>query len=309
MVREDAVTKLCGEGLREIWNLLCRIDHRLIADDDMADQLSDITVIVAWECGQLLYLSDVVAECRCDQQVTVQIRVMLRIEITDGCDRQGMLCETADVAVVYGLRGRVLHELLMEAFVLEEDHVEQLVQVRILHRLDHLLQLLIHLGNRTTGYRKIILRVEGAFLRHAEALDAQLVAAIINGDIALDIDVVEHIEFCDARGVRLPYLCIHLTGAILQRHVQVLLTVLRERRVFRLHEVDIRYPHAVIEALDKAHAARRSGCILFSEKLVKFHLCILSNPWLKLLHDETYFYFQTHSMAFDLFHHENRRLF
>ena len=278
MVREDAVTELCSEGLREVRNLLRRVDHSLIADHDMTDQLSDIAVIVAREGGQLLYLSDVVAERRGDQKVTVQIRVMLRIEIADGCDRQGMLCETTDVAVVYGLRGRVLHELLMEAFVLEEDHVEQLVQVRILHRLDHLLQFLIHLRDRTTGYRKIILRVEGAFLRHAEALDAQLVAAIINGDIALDIDVVEHIELCDARGVWLPYLRIHLAGAILQRHVQVLLTILRERRVLRLYEVDIRYPHAVIEALDKAHAAVRSGCILFSEKLVKFHLCILSNP-------------------------------
>ena len=272
------MTELCGEGLREIWNLLRGVDHSLVADDDMTDQLSDITVIVTREGCELLYLSDVVAECRGDQKVTVQIRVMLRIEITDGCNRQGMLCETADVAVVYRLCGRVLHELLMEAVILEEDHVEQLVQVRIFHRLDHLLQLLIHLRDRAAGHRKIILRVEGALLRHTEALDAQLVAAIINGDIALDIDVVKHIELCDARGVWLPYLRIHLTGAILQRHVHVLLTILRERSVLRLYEVDIRYPHAVIEALDKAHAAVLGGCVLFSEKLVKFHLCILSNP-------------------------------
>ena len=143
-MRQDAVSQLGCQHRREIRNLPHRIHDHLIADDDMTDQLPLIRIIISGEIGQLTHLADVVAEGRRHQQISVQIRIVLRKIITDRRHGKGMLHQSAHIAVVHRLRCRMRHEFLPESGILHEQKLQQTMQIRILHRLDVPLQLLRH---------------------------------------------------------------------------------------------------------------------------------------------------------------------
>ena len=163
----------------------------------------------------------------------------------------------------------MLTELLIKGGIIYENLLKHTMKIRIFHARDIGLKLLLHLFDRTRRNRKIIRRIIRAFLRNPEALNRKLVRTIIHGDIAFDIHIIQHIKLRDARRVRLPDLRINLTGAVLEGNIEILLTILRNRLVLRLHKVSIRHTKPVIKALDVAHA----GCLrLLVKKSIHFHI-------------------------------------
>ena len=62
MVSQNAVLQLCGQLFRKSRNLPDPLRYHLCADDNVAQKLSVVGVVVFWESGKLSRLADIVEQ-------------------------------------------------------------------------------------------------------------------------------------------------------------------------------------------------------------------------------------------------------
>ena len=67
----------------------------------MAQQLSGIRVIILRKCGKLLRLSDIMENCRSQQQIPIQDRIMIRKIIAKLYHAERMLQKASHKSVMY----------------------------------------------------------------------------------------------------------------------------------------------------------------------------------------------------------------
>ena len=108
---------------RDFLNLL--VDH-LHADDDMADELSLLRIVVARELGKFSRLSDIVKKSYRDQQISLEIGIISAEKMAQVGDAERVLRKASHKAVVNALCRRGLSETVNKFLILYEKQLEQL---------------------------------------------------------------------------------------------------------------------------------------------------------------------------------------
>ena len=230
--------QLALKAVREALDRPAAVADQLAAHHNVPQKLSVVGVVVLRKGRDFLQLADIV-KCGCrDQQVMVEVRILRTEKFAHGDNRQGVLKEPADKAVVDRLGGRVLHEGSLEVLI-PEIFGDELLQPGVLHALERSHELLVHLFRILLADREIIRSL--VFIRRcgAGALDVQLQAVVEAGHFPGDIDIVERFEILDAGSSGIPDLAVDGSGLILERDVLVAFSVPRSRTLPVLAEIDI----------------------------------------------------------------------
>ena len=148
MVGQDAVTHFCGEDRRKSVDLLDLIIDHFTADDDMADELSLLRIVILGESGELADLADVVQQGDTHQQVALEKGVTLAVEVAELGNSQCVLAQAPDKAVVDGLCSRGYFERFDKFRILHKEHFQQSLQMGVFNgvhklqdRLEHVLDI------------------------------------------------------------------------------------------------------------------------------------------------------------------------
>ena len=236
---QNTVPDFIGQKLRKTGDLSDLFIHHLHADDDMADELSFLRVIVAWEFGELFGLSYIVKKRHRDQKISFQERIIPAEEMAEIGDAQCVLRKSAHKAVVHTLRGGGHAEILYELFILHKELFEKCLQIFVLDTFNVFADRAHHIVNVLVGDRHIVRRIILSLMALSRSLDIELQVSLERDHIAGDIHIIKLIKVADPHAVGVPDLGVDGTCLVLQCQALVVLAVLGDQRHPFLAKIDI----------------------------------------------------------------------
>ena len=253
MVGQDAVAHLCREDGRESVDLFDLFVDHLAADDDVADQLPLFRVVIAGEGGEFAHLADIMQQSDAHEEVALEERIALAVEVTELGNAQGVFAESADKTVVYGFRSRRQFKRFDELCIVHKKHLQKLFEVRVLDGIHKLQDRLVHVIDIPFGNRQIIGRVILPFVAESRAADIELQVSLEGDHLSGDIHVVHLSEFSDPHAVRIPDLGVDSSCLVLECQRLICLSRSRYKRLSFFTEIDILYATSVLQITDVSH--------------------------------------------------------
>ena len=174
VVGQDAVPHLCREDGRESVDFFDLFVDHLAADDDVADQLPLFRVVIAGEGGELAHLADIMQQSDAHEEISLEQRVALAVEVAELGNAQSVFAESADKTVVYRFRSRRQFKSFDELCIVHKKHLQKLFEVRVLDGIHKLQDRLVHVIDIPFGNRQIIGRVILPFVAESRAADIEL---------------------------------------------------------------------------------------------------------------------------------------
>ena len=126
---KDAVDELVLSDLGKTFYRITAVLNEMGTDIYVSQKLPGVGLVVRGETIQFKYLPGVMQHRRRNEKITVQIWIMLREEITDLRNGEGMFKKSAHKAVMNGLCGAVLLKLRCEIRIVIE-RKQKLLEIR-----------------------------------------------------------------------------------------------------------------------------------------------------------------------------------
>jgi len=253
VVGEDAVADLRREDGREALDLLDLLVDHLTADDDVADELALLGVVVLGEGGELADLADVVEKGDADEEVALEEGIALAVEVAELGDAEGVLTEAADKAMVDGFGGGGHLEGLDEFLILHKEHFQESVEVGIFDGVHELQDGLEHVVDAALGDGQVVGGVVFALVAESGPADVELEVSLVGDDLSGDFHVVHLAEFADAHTVGIPDLGIDGACLVLEGQGLVVFPGPGDHGLSLLAEVDFPDTASVLEFIDIVH--------------------------------------------------------
>ena len=149
-----------------------------------------------------------------------------------------MFHQPADKAVMYGLGCGMTFKHLHKFLIFHKKLLQKLGKIRILHTVDQVAQLALHIVHTVLTGRKIICRIILPFSCLACSLDIQLHGACKACHISHDLNVIQRIKLINSQRIGIPDLTIDHTCFILKDQILIGLTILRCSCLFLFAEID-----------------------------------------------------------------------
>ena len=128
----------------EVFLLLHLITNHHGANDNVTHKITIICVIILWELRDFIQLTNIMADCSCNQKVSIYDGISLCHKITHLCNSQCVLEKSTDKAMVNCLCCTVCLELFCKGRILSKEGKKQLVQVLFHYAVDETEKFLIH---------------------------------------------------------------------------------------------------------------------------------------------------------------------
>ena len=127
------MTDLCCQDGRKIFDLFDLFIDHLAADDDMADELALLGVVIAGKCGKLPDLADVVEQGDADKEIPLEERVAFAVKMAELRHTESVFAQAADKSVVNGFRRGGLFEVPDKFGIIDKKHLQEPVEVGVLN--------------------------------------------------------------------------------------------------------------------------------------------------------------------------------
>ena len=140
--------------------------------------------------------------------------------------------------MMYGLGRRMSLKYLHKFLIFYKKLLQKLGKIRILHTVDKLSQLALHIIHTVLTGRKIICWIILLFSCLACSLDIQLHGACKACHISHDLNVIKSIKIINSQRIGIPDLTIDHTCFILKDQILIRLAILRCSCLFLFAEID-----------------------------------------------------------------------
>ena len=177
----------------------------------------------------------------CDQKITIQKRIGICHVITETCHSKGVLHQSADKSMMYGLGCGMSFKHFHKFLIFHKKLLQKLGKIRILHTVDQVAQLALHIVHTVLTGRKIICRIILPFSCLACSLNVQLHGTCKTCHISHDLNVIQGIKIIDPQRIWVPDLTIDHTCFILKDQILIGFSILRCSCLFLFTEIDSVY--------------------------------------------------------------------